>query len=230
MKELFNKNFIDQLIVFLNEECADGSSITRKNICKHFGIHKEFESTIGAIIKTGILDGFDIKRGPSGGVYKLGTEAIRPIKKANSPSTPAARVDEAFVELLTATLERLCIGDACVSRKVIAKVMGLEGLSTEQKISRALKSGQLKGYESRTGIYGGIRRKPQPPSGQSDDSDEPFTSQRVIRGRLPFRAKLTAKPNEEEDQADNFKTEISPPFRLFFDESQELNQHFSSED
>jgi len=155
-KSIFSNEFIERLTEFLDESCADGTCVNRKNLCSALNIDPVFDSTMGAMIKLGIIPGYRIWMGPTGGIGKVG---VQPPKRARVGASSA--FPEGFLDNLRGYLDRLCeASDMPVPRRVVAEKMGMPGSATENMISAALKMDQFKNdFLVKNGRYGGIELK-----------------------------------------------------------------------
>lgn len=115
------------------------------------------EAIVGSLITLDVIQGFDTRKGPGGGIGKVGEKrqaAAKDAKKNTRKEFP-----EGFLDNLTTALNTLCVEPGkCVPRRDIAKSMGTPGSETDALISAALASGRVPGFGSQRGVGGGIKR------------------------------------------------------------------------
>lgn len=152
--DIFNPTFVTRVINALNEECPkdSGKRITRTDLASKLGLQKEFESTLGAMIKYNMIDGWSTFKGVNGGIGRVGE---KPAKKHNSSTM---NVTEEFIDRVNQTLSKLVVsGGSPVSRRDIAQALGEPGNKTEALISAALKTEPLNQvYTTKRGKGGGV--------------------------------------------------------------------------
>lgn len=160
--EMFSKEFLNRMSEFLEENVgtktmvdgkAYGNCVTRKEVCEALDIDPDFDGTVGAIVKKGVIPGYKIHLGPTGGI---GRDDIKPARRSKSASK--STFPEGFLAELRETLDNLCFNsDRPVPRRVVAEEMGQPGSATENLISAALKLDEFQDrYGVRNGRYGGI--------------------------------------------------------------------------
>ena len=169
--EIFSTAFVTRVTETLNSNCPEGTGqrITRTALAAVLQLPKEYEATLGAMVKHNALPGWESYKGVNGGIGRSGE---KPAKKASTNSGPNA--NDEFVAQVTPILERLCIeGAAPVPRKVIAMELGDPGSKTEALISAALKRDELSGtYEAVRGKKGGIRLIVEADESTADESTD----------------------------------------------------------
>ena len=95
---------------------------------------------------------------------------IKPNRKKKS--SPHDILTQAQLKQIHSVLDRYCVGQTCISRsRLYEEIKGPLGLTIEQylfeqAITAAIKTGRLKGFETRAGKHGGICR-----AGAFDDHD-----------------------------------------------------------
>lgn len=131
------------------------------------------EAVVGAMITLDVIQGFGTRKGPQGGIGRLG-EKRSPSKDSDKKTSKNVEFPDGFLDNLVTTVNSVCIGSVAgtlklgetilatvgttVPRRDIAKAMGLPGSDTEVLISAALASGKLPGFASKRGANGGIVR------------------------------------------------------------------------
>lgn len=168
--QLFTKNFLGRLKKVLDTKCAGGLAVNRESVCAELSLDpKLFAGTISALINSGAVEGYEIKRGTYGGIGKVGVARVLPEGVVINRPRKSDQFDPEFVELVKNTLEEMTEEDptAYVRRIDVAKKMGMPGSDVENAISLALASGKVPGYESKRGAGGGIRRAQPKPQGQA---------------------------------------------------------------
>jgi DNA-binding IscR family transcriptional regulator len=169
--EIFSTAFVTRVTETLNSNCPEGTGqrITRTSLATVLQLPKEYEATLGAMVKHNVLPGWESFKGVNGGIGRSGE---KPAKKASTNSGPNA--SDEFVAQVTPILERLCIeGASPVPRKDIAMELGDPGSKTEALISAALKRDELSGiYEAVRGKKGGIRLIVEADESTADESTD----------------------------------------------------------
>jgi hypothetical protein len=157
----FTKNFLVQLRRVLDSKTTGGVAVTREQVCQELGLDsKIFQGTISALVNSGQLEGYEIKRGSYGGIGKVGEKHKLPEGVRAARPRKEESFSPEFVKLVSDTLEAMTeeSPEKYVRRLDVAKAMGMPGSDTEDAISLALSSGKVPGYESKRGAGGGIRR------------------------------------------------------------------------
>jgi hypothetical protein len=152
--KIFEQTFIDLVQNALETECPDGSgkSITRTELCKKISLGKEYEPIVGMMISQNIIPGYESRKGPGGGIGKVGQ------KSAKVKMPLASKVDDNFKKSLLIVLDYMVSSeDDIVTRKALADEMGRK--DCENLISAALTLPEFADYESKIGKNGGVRKK-----------------------------------------------------------------------
>jgi len=153
--DIFSQTFVNRVIDTLKEECPEGAGkrITRTSLASKLGLQKEFESTLGAMIKYNMLEGWSSFKGVNGGIGRVGE---KPTSKSSSSSTLS--VPQEFIDRVGEVLSHLVVsGGKPVPCREIAKALGEPGSKTERLVSAALKTEALSElYTSKRGKGGGI--------------------------------------------------------------------------
>lgn len=154
---VFTTSFIDRVQASLEENCpvGTGACITRTKLSKALGLDTKLrlESALGALVTSGQVPGWEVRKGPKGGIGRVGEKAERTPSK---PSVP--ELTDEFKGKLMAALQTLCdaIGTP-VPRKDIAAHMGND--KAPPMISAALNLEAFEAFETKIGKGGGVRRK-----------------------------------------------------------------------
>lgn len=169
--EIFNKIFLGKLKKILNDKCppGTGTTVTREDACTALGLDPSFQSVISTLVNSGSVEGFEVRRGPWGGIGRVGEK--RPPGSMPGRTPKSEMFSDEFLTHLRETLERVCEGDKFVTRRTISKEMGMPGSEVEQAISLAIAAGKIPGYETKRGAGGGIRRE-QPDSPEEPTAEE----------------------------------------------------------
>ena len=158
---LFTKNFLGRLKRVLDVKCAGGLACNRETVCQELSLDpKLFAGTISALINSGAVEGYEIKRGTYGGIGQKGVQRVLPEGVVINRPKKSDHFDPEFVQLVRDTLEEMTEEDptAYVRRIDVARKMGMPGSDVENAISLAINTGKVAGYESKRGAGGGIRR------------------------------------------------------------------------
>lgn len=136
-----------------------GETISREKLCEELGLDASFSGMISALVNSGAVDGYEIRRGPYGGIGKVGEKRPPGSLPRIQRTKKSEMFDPGFLEKVSETLEYLTEGDPTkyIRRVEVARAMGMPGSDVEAAISLALNSGKIEGYESRRGMGGGIR-------------------------------------------------------------------------
>lgn len=178
---LFNKNFLGRLKKVLDTKCVGGVAVNREQLCQEMGLDpKMFQGTISALIHSGAVEGYEVKRGNYGGIGKVGEARKLPEGVKISRPRKSEQFDPGFLKLVQETLVKLTSEhpEAFVRRLDVAKAMGMPGSDTENAISLAINSGKIPGYESKRGAGGGIRRATPGGTPKVEKAEEVPVSQR----------------------------------------------------
>lgn len=179
--EIFNKIFLGKLKKILNEKCVPGAgtTVTREDACGALGLDPSYQSVISTLVNSGAVEGFELRRGPWGGIGRVGEK--RPPGSIPGRTPKSEMFSDEFLNHLRETLERVCEGEKFVTRRTISKEMGMPGSEVEQAISLAISTGKIPGYETKRGAGGGIRREqpekideptPEPPVEDTAENEE----------------------------------------------------------
>lgn len=181
---IFNKSFMGKLRRSLEASTHNGETISREKLCEELGLDTSFSGMISALVNSGVVEGYEIRRGPYGGIGKVGEK--RPPGSLPRISRPkkSEMFDPAFLEKVKETLETLTEEDPTkyIRRVEVARAMGMPGSDVEAAISLSLNSGKIEGYESRRGMGGGIRRiQPEGVEAESEvESEEEIVEPEVM--------------------------------------------------
>ena len=150
---IFSDAFLALMDAYLKDKTKEGHCVTRKMVCKGLDIDSAYEGAIGAIIRFGVIPGYQIHMGPAGGI---GLEGVKPPKR--SKVVAASSFPEGFLKELRATLDSMCsVSVKPVPRRAVAEKMGMPGSATENMISAALKLDEFKyQFDIKNGRYGGV--------------------------------------------------------------------------
>ena len=153
---VFTTSFIDRIKVSLDESCplGTGQCITRSKLIKVLGIDPKLrlESAVGVLVASGKVEGFETRRGPAGGIGRIGE------RRERKPSTNSVELTDEFKGKLMVALQTLCDNEGTpVPRKNIAAHMGLIEKSLPM-ISAAIQLDEFDGFETKIGKGGGVRR------------------------------------------------------------------------
>lgn len=157
------------------------------------------ESVVGSLVGLEIIQGFEARKGPGGGIGKVGEKRSAGPKDPSKKAAKNVEFPEGFIDLLSTTIEGLCTGNepgtvkvgpkgtevtlhtigCSVPRRDIAKAMGQPGSDTEALISAALAAGHLPGFTAKRGVGGGIIRLApgETPATLPEVSESPETSE-----------------------------------------------------
>lgn len=173
--DIFNPTFVTRVLDTLNEECPEGTGkrITRSDLASKLGLQKEFESTLGAMVKYDMLEGWSSFKGVNGGIGRVGE------KPATKSGSSTLAVTQEFVDRVGQVLSNLVVsGGSPVPRREIARALGEPGSKTEALISAALKTEALSEvYDTKRGKGGGVILAPAPTASDSDESDAEVTEE-----------------------------------------------------
>jgi len=179
--DIFNPTFVTRVLDTLNEECPEGTGkrITRSDLASKLGLQKEFEGTLGAMVKYDMLEGWSSFKGVNGGIGRVGE------KPATKSGSSTLTVTQEFVDRVSQVLSSLVVaGGSPVPRREVAKALGEPGSKTEALISAALKTEALSvTYTTKRGKSGGVIlatdkvEKPAPAAPVASDSDASDTEE-----------------------------------------------------
>ena len=156
MNSVFTTSFIASVQSALDENCpvGTGQCVTRTKLSEVLGLDSKLrlESALGVLVTSGTVTGYEVRKGPNGGIGRVGEKA------APKPSTPSApELSDEFKTNLMAALESLCDANGTpVSRQVLADHLGLP--KSLPLISAALRTDEFAGFETKIGKGGGVRR------------------------------------------------------------------------
>lgn len=169
VKQIFDSNFVSSVQTLLDEKCVNGAALTRAELCKHLDLsvpddkqNLVLEGVIGALITLSVITGFESRKGPGGGIGKVGEKRVASPKEKGAASAKEVTYPEGFLDKLDQTLSTMCAaGMKPARRKDIATAMAMPGSDTEALISAAIKdaSGLGARYESQRGVGGGIKAR-----------------------------------------------------------------------
>lgn len=181
--DIFSQTFVTRVLDTLNEECPEGTGqrITRSDLASKLGLQKEFEPTLGAMVKHDMLEGWFSFKGVNGGIGRVGE------KPATKSGSSTLAVTQEFVDRVGQVLSNLVVsGGSPVPRREIAQALGEPGSKTEALISAALKTETLSEvYATKRGKGGGVIlaadkvEKPAPTTSNSDASNSEDTEEVV---------------------------------------------------
>lgn len=204
---VFNKGFLGKLKRVLDTKCVSGETCTREQVCKDIGLDPNlYQGTISALVNSGLVEGYEIKRGPYGGIGKIGEK--RPPGSIQHPTRTrkSEMFSQEFLELVTETLDEMTDADPSkfVRRIDVAEKMGMPGSDTENAISLAIHSGKVPGYESKRGVGGGIRRE-QKVDGEAKPEvvaeAAPVSRPEIFQKKAKKGKEVTAAPVKEQAPA-----------------------------
>lgn len=147
--QIYNPLFVASVVSFLDSQAAKGP-VTRAELCREFSLDEKRKAHVFSdLLNDGLLGDYETCKGPNGGIAKKG-----------APRPTSSRLDPAFVNLLSATLDKMVpMGSArIVTRGDIAREMGIPSGETEARISYALSEEAIQGFRSKRGT--GISRDP----------------------------------------------------------------------
>ncbi len=153
---VFTTSFLDRVKETLDENCPEGTGecVTRTKLAELLDLDPKLrlESALGALVTSGKVPGYEVRKGPAGGIGRVGERRER---KPSTPSVP--ELTDEFKGQLMAALETLCDSNGTpVARKLIAAHMGLP--KSPPMISAALQLDEFSGFETKIGKGGGVRR------------------------------------------------------------------------
>ncbi|KKN14927.1 hypothetical protein LCGC14_0991140 [marine sediment metagenome] len=153
---VFTTSFIDRIKTTLDENCTEGTGqcITRTNLAKALGLDLKLrlESALGTLVTSGKIAGYEVRKGPRGGIGRTGERVER---KPSTPSTPD--ISDEFKGKLMAALQTLCDSDGTpVPRDQIQEHMGVE--KSLPLISAAVRLDEFSDFKTKVGKGGGVRR------------------------------------------------------------------------
>lgn len=157
MNSVFTTSFIDRILTSLEANCPVGAGvcITRTKLATELGLDSKLrlESALGVLVTSGQVPGWEVRKGPKGGIGRVG-EKIE--SKPSKPSVP--ELTDEFKGQLMAALQMLCdaIGTP-VPRKDLAAYIGNE--KAPPMISAAINLDEFYEFETKIGKGGGVRRK-----------------------------------------------------------------------
>lgn len=175
INQIFAPSFITIVQDLLDQKCVSGAAVTRSDLCRYLDLSVPdsgdpkknehlalvLDGVVGSLITLDVIPGFESRKGPGGGIGRVG-EKRAPVAKEKEVSTvKEATYPEGFLSRLESTLNTMCVDAKCFRRKDIAQQMGMPGSDTEALISSAIKdlSGLGARFESQRGIGGGVRRR-----------------------------------------------------------------------
>lgn len=208
--DIFNPTFVTRVLDTLNEECPEGTGkrITRTALASKLGLQKEFEPTLGAMVKYDMLEGWSSFKGVNGGIGRVGE------KPATKSGSSTLTVTQEFVDRVGQVLSNLVVsGGSPVPRREIARALGEPGSKTEALISAALKTEALSEiYATKRGKGGGVilaadkvkkaAPAPAPTASDSDESDAEVTEE--VTEETEQEA-----PEASDDSQDDLEDEIA---------------------
>jgi hypothetical protein len=171
---VFTTSFLDRVTAALDTNCpvGTGQCITRTNLATELGLDPKMrlESALGALVTSGEVAGYEIRKGPQGGIGRVGERRAR---KPSTPSTP--ELTDEFKGKLMAALQTLCdsVGTP-VPRKDIAAYIDNE--KAMPMISAALHLDEFEEFETKIGKGGGVRRIVEAPAAEAEDEIEATSS------------------------------------------------------
>lgn len=176
IKEIFDNGAVSKVVETLNSKCVDGRRLTRAELCHELGLTEALpenttkdkkshnlavEAVIGSLINLGIVEGFATKKGPGGGIGRIGDDSNGD-KKVKNAQQKRVEYPAGFLDNLRDVLNTLCVGDTRVGRKAIVKAMTLseeiDVTDAMNLLSSAKRDGHLPGYDSARGVGGGFYR------------------------------------------------------------------------
>ena len=187
IRDIFDSGFIGTVTATLDAKCVAGETLTRAALCHELGLTETLpelaadasaedkeaakeaqarklaiEAVVGSLITLDVIEGFETRKGPGGGIGKLGERRAPSAKEPGKKGTRNVEFPEGFIDNLSNTLNTLCVDGKCVPRRDVASSMGMPGSDTEALISAALaENGPLAAdYKTRRGVGGGICRRP----------------------------------------------------------------------
>lgn len=203
--DIFSQTFVTRVLDTLNEECPEGTGqrITRSDLASKLGLQKEFEPTLGAMVKHDMLEGWGSFKGVNGGIGRVGE------KPATKSGSSTLAVTQEFVDRVGQVLSNLVVsGGSPVPRREIAQALGEPGSKTEALISAALKTEDLNElYATKRGKGGGVilaadkveKPAPAPTAPSSDTSDAEDTEEVVAEDEQDASEAEEVASDENED-------------------------------
>lgn len=184
IRDIFASEFVQFVTDTLNTKCVAGETLTRAALCLELGLTEALvepaadapaaekeaskeakahnlavEAVVGSLITLDVIDGFETRKGPGGGIGKVGERRAPAAKEPGKKGNRVVEFPEGFIANLSSTLDTLCVDGKCIPRRDVAAAMGKPGSDTEALISAALTAGgPVAGFETRRGVGGGIRR------------------------------------------------------------------------
>lgn len=168
VNDLFNKESISKIEEALNDLISKNNKATKLEVAVHLGLiklnndkslsveeKKEIESTnllicniIGSLISLNIIKGFKNVTGFGICFEDYDSSKVNPIS-------------EEFINKVKETCEKTFEKGSSkrISRAEFAKLMGMPGSDTENKISIVFNDNKIEGFDLKRGRFGGIGRK-----------------------------------------------------------------------
>jgi len=166
------------------------------------------ENLLGSMINLGVLQGYENRKGPGGGIGKVNEKALR--EKGKAVVKPLT-LDSGFVSLALSVMnERMPAGsDMRLSRKAIVEEMGVRDLTVkpgsdvEAFISAGIRQGEFPGFKTYRGPRGGVGRddgkgpvveaETYAASDTAETSEETATSEEVVVQTASKKSKKSKK-------------------------------------
>lgn len=227
IREVFDSGFIGTVTDTLNTKCVEGETLTRAALCHELGLTEPLaedaskeakahnmavEAVVGALITLDVIEGFETRKGPGGGIGKVGERRSPGAKEPGKKGNRVVEFPEGFIDNLSTTLDTLCVDGKCVPRRDVAAAMGMPGSDTEALISAALVPGGLvAGFETRRGVGGGIRRSTVVPVAAEPATDADTTVEDTVEPTEDLAVEATAdEPTLDEVQDETSTSEAEP--------------------
>ena len=160
MDSIFTTQFLDSVKSVLDERCPVGSGqcVTRAKLAEALGVDPKFrlEGALGVLVASGVVAGYEVRKGPNGGIGRAGEHPEPKPSVALGPE-----LSQEFKYNLMAALQKLCdVNGAPVSRQSIADYLELP--KSPPLISAALQLEEFAEFETKIGKGGGVRRVVSP--------------------------------------------------------------------
>lgn len=147
---------MDNIKTTLDTSCPSGSGecITRTKLARALNLDRKLrlEGALGALVASGNVPGYELRKGPAGGIGRVGEKRDR-----KPASASILEITDDFKYNLMIALNELCDKHgSTVSRKVIAEYLQLP--KSQPLISAALRLDEFKEFKTKIGKGGGVMR------------------------------------------------------------------------